>query len=101
MKLNPGDIVQIEFLDHRIGDFDEIKTTNYPMVVWGRVVDIDDVSIKLDTWTYKNPTIERDKNIEMVEIIKATITEIQILAPVKIISISNNSTMIDISEDKT
>lgn len=80
MKLKRGDIVAIEIYDHWKGNaMCQIR----PLVAYGRYYSENKTYITIDYWTYADETIERDCNIETVDIVKGAIKKITKLIPQK------------------
>lgn len=74
MKINPGDIIAVRFLDHWMHTADTEPTKSF--IVIGRYVSLDKKYLRLDTWACEDKDTARDQNTEGFSLVVGAITQI-------------------------
>jgi hypothetical protein len=79
MKLNPGDIIAVRFLDHCMHTADTEPTKTF--TVTGRYVSLDTQYLRVDTWVCMDKDVARDQNTEGFSLVVGAIPKIDKLRP--------------------
>jgi hypothetical protein len=76
----PGDIVEIDFLDHMETDGDGDPGENgLDFKIVGRLIQENPASYSVETWCYRDRAAPRDSNVVFYTIIKGAIQRMEVL----------------------
>lgn len=72
LSARAGSIVAITFLDHAENSSDVL-----PFVVYGRLIEVTDTKLVLDSWEYLDQDVEHDENEKRFAIVRAAVVSVR------------------------